>query len=310
LKLTTQLDRSLSDPSRWVRETDRTYGVTFAVPPSEPPFNPGFFVSQEENPLLPNDIWPRDTVRFFGAGLPLYPRHKVQGDVSIQDGYVAIYVDTNVSENDTHRARQKFEWFDGFRYTEPVCYSGIELADRSVRTFQNNLAYIFDFMFHIYRSGFSDTDCLASQITAQQERAFVNLFLSRVAFFRPAIPAADSRPPVSSRPQVVRFDQTPLVRDAANPNVFSTVVSWSARNADYVRVSCEKAAASVFVSICSGDDPELPDAYANRPPELSRKVTVSQFPRRADSIRITVIPFARGVGFPQASKSLVLEVPR
>jgi hypothetical protein len=102
----------------------------------------------------------------------------------------------------------------------------------------------------------------------------------------------------------------------------STVLSWEARNADYVQLSytcAPKVQMRLLVPEISIEDPsysrscgdpELPDVVANRPPESSQEIPIyRQFQRATVRIQITLTPFSHGIAFKQGSKTLSLDVP-
>ncbi len=321
-----ELDNSLTDASHWIRKTDQTYGLSFAVP-KEASF--GY-----DNSLMPNDLEPK-SVQILETSFPIYP------ESNYHDANLSIYVDMTASEKDTfsmgnshpshHRhqypptqsapADKNFEWVNGIKYTQFVCEGYVRMDDCSVYTFQNNLSYRFDFWIMRGQPGMVEWGCLEPEIDEQQERSFLRLFFSHVSFFRPEVPAADGRHVTTQPPQIIRFEKTPLVRQ--NAFTLSLSLSWEARNADYVQLSytCGPKAqlrtgqvyqASIedpsFSRSC--DEPGLPDVVANRPPQFSQKLTLyDQFQHEPVPLQITLTPFAHGVAFPQSSKSLSIDVP-
>ncbi len=301
IQLIAELDKSLTDPSQWIRKTDKAYGLSFAVP-KEASFN-------DENSLTPNDLAP-NSIDIFNISFPVYPEGPAD------DGQLKIYVSTGVSEKETYPAGQKFQWINGFKYTECVDEGEIRYEVCSVFTFQNHVSYRFEFWFHIGQPGMVSWGCLYQIINEQQERSFIRLFLSQVAFPRPEIPAADGPNIASPPPEVVRFDKTPMeLHERKSPSLdyWTAVLSWKARDADYVQLSfnCARGVAieTNDQDLCYSATPE--DKSFNRSPESSQNLKV--FPDRQSgptTVRITLTPFAHGVGFPQSSKTLSLDVPR
>lgn len=175
LKLTAELDRSLTDPARWIEKRDRTHGVAFAVP-KEP-------LLKKESPSRP-DLWPQDTVAFFHTWFPLYPESDYRGV------YLSMSVKATGSVSAPFRIRKESGWINGVRYTE-LCEGSDEVDDCYVFCSQNNRNYRFDFSFFRGKTPWAlDVGCLFPVASPQQERSFIRLFLSRVAFFRPEIPEA------------------------------------------------------------------------------------------------------------------------
>jgi hypothetical protein len=219
------------------------------------------------------------------------------------------------------QADKNFEWINGIKYTQFVCDAYVRMADCSVYTFQNNLSYRFDFWIELGQPRMLDWGCLLPEINDQQERSFLRLFFSHVRFFKPKIPAADGRHPATKPPQIIRFEKTPLVRK--NAYALNLSLSWKARNANYVQLSytCgpkvqlrlrQVSQVSIedpsFSRSCG--DPWQPDVVANRPPESSEKLTLSdQFQREPVTLQITLTPYSHGDAFPQSSKSLSIDVP-
>jgi len=222
LKLIAELDKSVTDPSQWIRKTDKAYGLSLAVPKE---------VSFGGNPNTGmRGPWEKNTLNLFNISFA------VGREGGYNDGHISIYVNTAMSEADTYPAGQKVEWINGFKYTEVDCERGARDVGCAASTFQNHLSYRFEYTFDIGQPGMVSWGCLYQIINDQQERSFVRLFLSQVAFLRPEVPAADGRHIASSPPQVVRFDKTPLVSKRYWYSM-STVLSWEARNADYVQLS-------------------------------------------------------------------------
>ncbi len=319
LRPVAELDNSMTDASHWIRKTDRTYGLSFAVPKAAS--------VEYSNSLTPNDLGP-DSVSAFETSFPIYPKS------SRHDADLSIYVDTTASEKDTYsmgnsyhprtqsaQADKTFEWINGIKYTQFVCAGYVRMADCSVYTFQNNLSYRFDFSFELGQPGMVEWGCLLPEINDQQERSLLRLFFSHVRFFKPEIPAADGRHPAPEPPQIIKFEKTPLVRQ--NAFALNLSLSWEARNADYVQLSYTcgpkvqlRMGQVPQVSIedpsfsRSCDDPGLPDVVANRPPESSEKLTLyDQFQREPVTLQITLTPYSHGDAFPQSSKSLSIDVP-
>ncbi len=190
LRLKAELDASVTEPTQWIQQTKKPYGVTFSVPKTS--------TIRERSPLTPNDLWPADTVGVLYAGFPLYPRS------SFEDATVSVYVNTKTTEREVYRDREKFEWINGLKYTEVHCGGGIKYDDCDAYTFQNHMGYRFVFSFHQGQPWALESGCLDVGIDPRQERSFIRLFLSHVFFFKPEVAVGESRPSVNSPRQIER----------------------------------------------------------------------------------------------------------
>ncbi len=169
----TELDKSLTDSSHWIRKTDKISGLRFAVP-KEASFH-------TEDSLTDSQLLPNIRVNFR-----IYPKFP-EGS----GGQLDIYVSAAATHKDPDVAPKKFERINGVKYAEFNCGSGVEYHDCGISTIQNNLTYRFEYSFFVGRPWAVETGCLDPGINEQQERSFIRLFLSQVAFFRPEVPAAN-----------------------------------------------------------------------------------------------------------------------
>jgi hypothetical protein len=169
----TKIDKSLTDSSQWIRKTDKTSGLRFAVP-KEASF-------RSEDSLTDSKLLPNIRVSFR-----IYPKFP-EG----MGGQLDIYVSADATKKDSDAATKKFERINGLNYTEFNCEPSVEYNECSVSTIQNNQTYRFEYSFLVGRRWALETGCLDPGINEQQERSFIRLFLSQVAFFRPEVPAAN-----------------------------------------------------------------------------------------------------------------------
>ncbi len=179
IELIAELDKSLTDASQWVRKTDKAYGLSIAVP-KEASFH-GNSHTRMRGP------WEKNTLNLFNISFAV---GREGGD---NDGHISIYVNTAISEADTYRAGQKVEWINGFKYTEVDCERGVREVGCAASTFQNHLSYRFQHTFDIGQTGIVSWGCLYPIINEQQERSFIRLFLSQVAFPHPKSPPPMAR---------------------------------------------------------------------------------------------------------------------
>lgn len=188
LRPVAELDKSFTDASHWIRKTDPTYGLSFAV--SKEWLSKGH---------ASNDLG-SSRLQIFDTTFP------TSAENIHHDGHLSIYVDTAASEKDTystgnwhpsHRnppaqsapANKNFEWVNGVKYTRFVCDGYVGADDCSIYTFQNNLSYKFNFSIERGQPGMLEWGCLVPEIDDQQERTFLRLFFSHVSFSRPEVPA-------------------------------------------------------------------------------------------------------------------------
>jgi hypothetical protein len=169
----TELDKSLTDSSQWIRKIDKPSGLEFAVP-KDASF-------RTEDSLTDSKLLPKIRV-----GFRIYPKFP-EGS----GGQLDIYVSADATKKDSDAATKKFERINGVKYAEFECGSSVEYHECGISTFQNNLTYSFEYSFFVGRPWVVETGCLNPGINEQQERSFIRLFLSQVAFFRPEVPAAN-----------------------------------------------------------------------------------------------------------------------
>lgn len=190
IEVIAELNKSLTDPSQWIRKTDKVYGLSFEVP-KEASFS--FYPFGDSD-----DLW-ANSIGIFDISFPVYRKSPAN------DGELRIYVNTAMSEKDTyaapkkippshkrHRPSQSFWWINGFKYTECVDPGYIRHYTCTLFTFQNNLSYRIEFSFETGQPGMVDWGCLIPQINEEQAYSFIRLFLSHVAFLGPEVPAAES----------------------------------------------------------------------------------------------------------------------
>ena len=195
IEVIAELNRSLTDPSQWIRKTDKVYGLSFEVP-KEASFS--FYPFGASDDFWANSIGIFD-IRFPVSNLAVHRQS------SAYDGQLQIYVNTGMSEKDTyaapekirpshkrHRPSQSFWWINGLKCTKCVDPGDIRRYTCILFTFQNNSSYRIEFSIETGQPGMVDWGCLIPRLDSQQVHSFIRLFLSQVAFLRPEVPAAES----------------------------------------------------------------------------------------------------------------------
>lgn len=313
------LSASLSNSSRWQRETNRTYGIKFAIPrdlttPSDSQWNmlqANFATDQNVIAIrrleIPREVYPR--TNFVGGAFAIFLNPEMTnaqscGEFGKSDArFRSIY-----RAGDVQYARMK----------AGGAAAGTSYNSQFFHTFQNGICYEIAFEFAEYNTGNEDLGCTVPVMRDEDELELIKPFLREVSFIRPALAVAmeSNRPAI---PRVSRFDASSETADDIT-NRGQITFSWSTEGADYVELlyRCVPASTGPGVVILEGgNSQECENAnrrlysrrITNRSPNGSQSVLFGNF-HQPDPISIVVriVPFSHGMAFPDSAKSITVQV--
>ena len=166
-----------------------------------------------------------------------------------------------------------------------------------LHAYQNNLCYEFKFEVAAVNTGAYDLPCSVSLISQHNKDNLLDSFLSRISFFRPALPALSQRKVL--KPAVTVFTATSRGADHAT----EVSVNWSAQGVDYVHLEfdCNN---NLVVTGASADMECGSSSNRNFSPSGTATFLVSNPKGRAPiPFLVRMEPFSHGGAIPSLNKS-------
>jgi hypothetical protein len=328
------LDPSVSDSSLWHGHRSTKYGVRFAVPVSfaaaavSRVFADPEFANPQGAVTLGSFTIPEDTYSRASFTTPSGYHPTV-----FAGGSFAIFVNPGITNRPSclqfanpYPGTLSWRTIGGVRYRESTwggAAGGTGYDSYTFHTFQNGFCYAITLEMAQVNTGIIDGGCMLPVVTPQQERDLIQRLLPKVAFSRPGI--APARPKASSSiPVVVSFTAASHLAE----NVFSfpgrgaITFSWSARNTDYVQLSCRYPSARTRFRALAGDgkrqnegssfSPSRPcqAGTLDYPPSGSTAVFFSNRQDNPITVPVTLTPFFQGAAYPAAGKTIAITVTR
>jgi len=175
-----------------------------------------------------------------------------------------------------------------------------------LHTYQNGFCY--EFMFEIDGYNRGNLEDPASVREFSDAPKIQDTLLAGISFFRPT-----AKPPSGpvGRPEILSFSPS---SDVAGVGIHSSITfSWTSRNVDYVRLQFSCAPGAVIVSDGTGAQCGSYSTSLNQSPDDSKKVifgnsNLSSPERSPIPVTVTLVPFAKGVAYPDLGKSVAITI--
>jgi hypothetical protein len=307
--------KTISDPENWRFQTNKLYGIRFALPAVPENATGG-------GNVFPNFVAETGTIPLGGLPIPreIYPGTGFVG------GNFLLSVNPEIPNRESCEnfgsSEPRFVSHSTFGATR---YEKLTVGDAAMstsyeelyfHTFQNGVCYEVAFSFGEANTTSQDFGCRVGR--HGDTDVVVKEFMRRISYLQPATVHLRENPSVT--PEVTSFTAASAVVNGANDRGVAEL-SWTTEGADYIELSyhCSIFGLGVAISEQGGaggrnceNDPKpvtRQTQQLNHPPNSEVEVGLANFDHDDPiSIDITITPFSHGAGYPSARKSITIRV--
>ena len=310
-----KLSDSFIDSSNWRTQTDRKFGINFALPKLPPASGAG---------ADSNFVAEQGTIKVAELGIDgdLYPNTNFVG------GGFAIFVNPEIRNVESCRqfgtfdprfaSSRKIAGIDYQELTSGDAAAGTSYGEYYFHTFQHNLCFELSFRLGEYNTSVQDLGCTVPIVGEDDFEKVIDALANRVSFVTPSggVAAATES---NVTPNVTSFSASSLIADNVS-NRGTITFRWSTQATDYIAFSfrCSVITKPPVVILQRGgagnceNDPDRSTANTerfHRSPNSSTDVTFGNM--HSDDpiiIAVKITPFSHGKAYPNSSKLVTVTV--